>query len=420
MIMNENFLYYIWENRLLKADLSTVTGEPLTIVHPGFRNHDSGPDFSNAKIKIGDTLWAGSVEIHVLASDWRRHRHQNDKAYNNVVLHVVYENDAESSSVPVLRLKDSFDETLFERYQDFVRTRGWIPCGDSIARIQHFTWLSWLDRLAVERLEQKSKTIESVLRSTGNDWEETLYRIALHYFGMKVNGDGFEKLAAILPHKILLKHADNLVQVEAVLFGCAGLLEGSFADDYPKLLQREFAVLKAKFGLKTMPAESWRFMRMRPSNFPTIRLSQLAQLVYLQGNIFSKMINAKSVEELHELLSVGTSDYWTGHFMFDKPSQQRSKKLGRMTSGVIIVNAFVPIMFCYGKMHEQNELCDRAMALLESVEAENNFVSKNFASFGVAPQNAMQSQALIHLYENYCKSRRCLECRIGNVLIREG
>ena len=262
--MKEEFLYYIWENRLIDKALQTTEGEAVDIVATGYRNTDSGPDFLEAKIQIGDKLWAGHVEIHVKSSDWNHHGHQNDKAYQNVILHVVYENDTKANNLPTLELKGHFDETLFANYQRFISAKSWIPCERSIAKVPVFTRLSWLDRMAVERLESKSEAVAKILNANQFDWEDALYKLLMHYFGLKVNNEPFEYLSNILPFKTLLKHADNLLQVEAMLMGCAGFLEKDFTEDYPLLLKREFAVMKAKFNLLTMPEERWKFMRMRP------------------------------------------------------------------------------------------------------------------------------------------------------------
>ena len=272
-IMREEFLYYLWENRLIDKTLHTIEGETVNIVETGYRNTDSGPDFLEARIQIGDKLWAGHVELHVKTSDWNRHGHQTDKAYKNVILHVVYENDTKVNDIPTLELKGHFDGSLYAQYQKLISSKNWIPCEKSIAQVPVFTRLSWLDRMAVERLESKSGTVTKILEANQFDWEDALYKLLMRYFGLKVNNEAFEYLSNILPFKTLLKHADNLLQLEAMLFGCAGFLEEDFTEDYPLLLKREYSVMKAKFNLLTMPAERWKFMRMRPSNFPTIRLA---------------------------------------------------------------------------------------------------------------------------------------------------
>ncbi len=416
--MREEFLYYLWENRLIDKNLKTVEGEAVEVVTTGYRNTDSGPDFLEAKIQIGDKLWAGHVEIHVKSSDWNRHGHQNDKAYKNVILHVVYENDIHVNNIPTLELKGHFEETLFSQYQKLISSKAWIPCEKSIAKVPVFTRLSWLDRMAVERLEGKSGTVTKLLEANQFDWEDAFYKLLMRYFGLKVNNEAFEYLANILPFKTLLKHADNLLQVEAMLMGCAGFLEEDFTEDYPLLLKREFNVMRAKFNLLTMPAERWKFMRMRPSNFPTIRLAQMAQLIHKNGCLFSKIRAAKATAEVKALFDVAASEYWETHWRLDVATEPKPKHLGNTTIDVLIINAVTPLLFCYGKMHKDESVCETAMQFLEDTEAEDNAVIRHYAQCGIKAENAMQTQALLHLYNMYCKRKRCLECRIGNVLMR--
>ena len=445
--MREEFLYYIWENRLTDNDLKTTEGEAVEVVTTGYRNTDSGPDYLEAKIQIGDKLWAGHVEIHVKASDWNRHGHQSDKAYKNVILHVVYENDIQVNDIPTLELKSHFDESLFAQYQKLISSKNWIPCEKSIAQVPVFTRLSWLDRMAVERLESKSETVTKILESNQFDWEDALYKLMMRYFGLKVNNEAFEYLANILPFKTLLKHADNLLQVEAMLMGCAGFLEDDFSENYPLLLKREFAVMKAKFNLLTIPAEQWKFMRMRPSNFPTIRLAQMAQLIHKNGCLFSIIKAAKDTAEVKALFAVKTSEYWETHWRFgvglsyhgsrnddvrlpqcdsptatpqcDSPTKPKPKHLGDTTTDVLIINAVAPLLFCYGKLHKDESVCETAIQFLEDTQAEDNAIIRHYAQCGITAENAMQTQALLHLYSCFCKRKRCLECRIGNVLLHK-
>ena len=416
--MREEFLYYLWENRLIDNNLQTAEGEAVEVVATGYRNTDSGPDFLEAKIRIGDKLWAGHVEIHVKSSDWIRHGHQNDKAYKNVILHVVYENDAQVNEIPTLELKGHFDESLFLQYQKLISSKNWIPCEKSIAKAPVFTRLSWLDRIAVERLESKSETVTKILEANQFDWEDALYKLLMRYFGLKVNNEAFEYLANILPFKTLLKHADNLLQVEAMLMGCAGFLEYDFTEEYPLLLKREFAVMRAKFNLLTMPAERWKFLRMRPSNFATIRLAQMAQLIHKNGCLFSKIKTAKDTTEVKALFDVKASEYWKTHYRFEVPAESKPKHLGNTTADVLIINAVAPLLFCYGKLHKNESYCDTAMQFLEDIEAEDNAIIRHFSQCGITAENAMQTQALLHLYNMYCKRKRCLECKIGAVLLR--
>ena len=414
--MKETFLYYLWENRLITGALATVTKQAIKIVNTGYRNMDSGPDYLEAKISIGEQLWAGHVEIHVKTSDWNRHGHQHDKAYNNIVLHVVYEHDLSVNDIPVLELKGHFDESLYAQYEKLIASRHWIPCERSMESVSAFVKLSCLDRMAIERLEEKSKTVTKLLNTNKFDWEDTLYRLLLRYFGMKVNNEAFEHLSNILPFKTLLKHADNLAQLEAMLFGCAGFLNQGFTETYPQLLQREFNVMRAKFGLLEMPQKRWHYMRMRPVNFPTVRLAQLAQIIHRNGCLFSKIKEAENTDDAKALFDVKASDYWDTHFRFSVKGSNTPKHLGEGTADVLMINAVVPLLFCYGKFHKDETYCEKAF--LEKIATEDNTVIRHFAAIGMKTDNAMQSQALLHLYNHYCRRKRCLECNVGIILLQ--
>lgn len=400
------------------GDLVTEEGSPVQIVDPGYRNTNSGPDFLEAKIRIGEQLWAGNLEIHVRTSDWLRHGHQHDKAYRNVVLHVVYEHDCHVNDIPILVLKGHFNESLYNQYHELVSAQRWIACERRLGEIQTITKTSWMERMAIERLQEKAKTVERLLKTKKYDWEDTLYCLLLRYFGMKVNNEAFETLASLLPFKTLLKHADHLVQLEAMLFGCAGFLEINSDEEYPQLLQREYEVMKAKFNLLTMPVERWKFMRMRPVNFPTVRLAQLAQIIHRHGPLFSKIKEAATVEELKSLFKVQASDYWNTHFRFSVTGPTKQKHLGESITNVLIINAIVPLLFCYGKFHKEERYCEHALRLLEQTAAEDNTIVRHYADHSMAPSDALQSQALLQLYHSYCQRKRCLECGIGIILLR--
>ena len=417
LAVDEQFLYYVWSNKLFKGELATIAGDSLEVVGTGYRNTDSGPDFKEAKVKINNTLWAGNVEIHVRTSDWNRHHHQHDPAYKNVILHVVYEHDADVNDIPVLQLKSHFDEALFDSYAAFVGNRKEIACANGLSSTQKFSWLSWMDTLIVERMQKKTADTDTILSKNTFDWEDTFYRQMLRYMGMKVNNEAFAMLANTLPFRVLQKHADNLTQVEAMLFGCAGLLDGSCNDDYAALLMREFNAMQAKFNLKTMPASMWKFMRMRPGNFPTVRMAQAAQVIHRNTSVFSKILACRDVNEVKAVFDVATSPYWETHYRFGVSSPRKAKHLGDMAANTLIINAVLPLMFAWGKRHERNEHCENAIAFMEAIEAEDNKTTRIFAKYGFAPQNAMHSQAMLTLYDNYCKTHRCLECRIGNILI---
>lgn len=350
-------------------------------------------------------------------SDWNRHGHQHDKAYDNVILHVVYENDIKVNHIPVLELNGHFDERLYAQYENLIASQRWIACERSLERVSPLVKLACLERAAVERLEEKSNIAAKTLTANKFDWEETFYRLLMRSLGMKVNNEAFEYLSNILPFKILLKHADNLLQVEAMLMGCAGFLEPESDNAYQQLLKREFNVMRAKFGLLVMPEERWKFMRMRPVNFPTVRLAQLAQMIHLNGCHFSKIKEAASVDEVKLLFNVKASKYWDTHYRFSMEGPAKTKHLGESTADVLIINAVVPLLFCYGRFHKDESYCEKALRFLEEIETEDNSVTRSFTAYGIRSTNAMQSQALLHLYNHYCRRKQCLECGIGNYLL---
>ena len=414
--MKEEFINYLWENRLLSKDLRTVDGEAVKVISVGNRNYDAGPDFIDARIRIGTTLWIGHVEVHVNASDWFRHGHQDDDAYKNVVLHVVYCNDTEQLDIPTVEIKNQFDESIYERYTGFIRSRRWIPCEKFIAGIQQFTWLSWLERIVVERLEVEVKDVFSTLAATHFDWEETLYQRIMRYCGLKVNNDAFERLARLLPLRILRKHIDNPVQVAAMFFGCAGFLEQEFTEDYPVLLQREFKVLKSKFNLTVMPKVYWKFLRLRPPNFPTVRLAQMAAMVCSYDSFLSRLQSVDDLESMRNLFNVEVDTYWDTHFLFGKPSKEKKKNFGATATDILIINAVIPVLFSYGIYHDNQEMKNKSLGFLSEMAPEDNVVIRRFEKLGVSACNAQQTQALLQLYNSYCRRRKCLNCRVFNAI----
>lgn len=417
--MKEEFLYYLWENRLLDKSLTTTCGEEVTILSVGVRNSDAGPDFLDAKIKISNTLWVGHVEMHVNTSDWFKHGHQNDKAYDNVVLHVVYHNDNERLDIPTIEVVGHFDDSIYNRYTYFMRSRHWVACEKQISGIQPFTWLSWLERVIVERLEEEVAEVRQRLIANNYDWEETLYQRVMRYLGLKVNNDAFEWLSRLLPLKILRKHLDNPTLIEAMFFGCAGFLEKEFIDPYPLLLQREYKVMKSKFNLISMPENYWKFLRLRPPNFPTIRIAQMSAIVISYDNLLSKILSINDIGEFYSFFNIETNDYWATHFLFEKASKYQKKTLGSTSIDIIIINAIVPVLFCYGIMHDDQKLKDKSINFLGELKPENNLVVRSFIKMGLSVRDAQQSQATMHLYERYCRRRRCLECRVFTAIIKD-
>lgn len=418
--MKEDFIYYLWENRLLHLDLTTTEGDEIVILSVGIRNLDSGADYNNARIKIGGTLWAGQVEIHVRSSDWYRHNHQDDNNYNNVILHVVYECDNKSPPIPTLEVKGKFDIGLLQNYETFLNSRKWIPCEDFIGGVHCFAINSWLDRMLVEHLEKECKDLDFRLKNNHDDWEQTFYQRFMRYFGLKVNNDAFEYLSRVLPLNLLLKHLDNDIYVEAMMFGCAGFLDDDFEEPYPNLLKREFRMLKSKFGLRTVPISNWKFLRLRPPNFPTIRIAQISKIIIKNGAMFSKIRDSNSIEEIIELFDVELDGYWNNHFQFDKISGSVKKKnLGKTAVELSMINSVVPMLFYYGKYHLSEHHVEKAMSYLEQLEAEDNLIIRNFQKCGLMFQNAFQTQAALYMYKHYCRRRRCLECRIYCLLSRK-
>lgn len=423
--MKESFLHFLWRWRRFDAqNLLSTEGQPIEILHPGEYNDHAGPDFFNARLRIGDTTWAGNVEIHLRASEWFAHRHSDDRAYDNVVLHVVLEEDqpvlrANGERIACLELRHRIPPKIWETYQRLEHEQAWIPCESFFPNTPDIVRLNWLDRVLVERLEQKNAAVAEMLAATGNHWEEAFYRVLARNFGLKVNAEPFEALARSLPLITLAKHKSSLVQVEALLFGQAGLLEEKFADTHPLELQREYRHLAHKYALVPLAASQWKFLRLRPANFPTVRIAQFAALVHQSAHLFSKILEANTLRELENLFEVQPGDYWRDHFQFDKPSVRRAKPLGRDFVHLLVINTIVPFLFFYGKEKSREELQRRAIRLLEELPPEANALVDGWAALLRSPaRNAYQTQALIHLKTRYCDAKRCLECGVGNAILK--
>jgi len=420
--MTEAFLAYLWQYKLLQSPLFTTDGEEIQILKLGTLNTDSGPDFFNAQIKIGDTLWAGNVEIHIRASDWNRHGHQNDDAYNNTILHLVFEEDQKiktsDGNQPVcLELKGKFDTKYLSQYEYLLHNKNWIPCSQQLENVDDFLWKNWLERIAVERLEKKSAFVHELLESTQNDWEKAFFISMAGYFGQKVNKLPFQILARSIDPKIIAKHKDQSFQLEALLFGQAGLLEDVKGEAYQEKLRKEYDFLKSKYKLVQMPAHLWKYMRLRPASFSDIRISQLADLLSKNDFIFSRILDAKNLKSLEKLFEARASEYWDTHYRFGLDSSKRSKKMGKSTQTGIIINAVIPFLFVYGRIHSKHELEDRSFKFLTQLKAENNFISRGFSEAGKKPLNSLESQAMIQLKQNYCNFKKCLHCQIGLSII---
>ena len=420
----EEFLHFVWENRLFFPDnLETIEGEPLEILNAGRRNTNAGPDFFNAKIRIGETTWAGNIEIHRKASDWEKHNHTDDKSYDNVILHVVEKADQKitrENGSEIATLEMAWPEQYTRNYQKLLDARTWIACQEHFHRIDPVILQLGFNRLMIERLENKTDEITQRLEQNQQNWNETFYQMLARMFGFKVNAVPFELLAKAIPMNILAKHKNNLFQLEALLFGASGLLnEELFGDDYFMELQKEFGFLYKKYNLKPVQSHLWKFMRLRPGNFPTIRISQLAALIHRSQGLFSKILETENAEDLKTLFRVKASEYWNSHYRFNKTSPRRqTKDLGENSIDTIIINVIVPFLFVYGEKQNQHHLKNRALEFLEELPPENNSIIEKWKNLGVSARSAFETQALLQLKNIHCSKKKCLNCPIGNKLVK--
>ncbi|MBW4890717.1 DUF2851 family protein [Mucilaginibacter sp. HMF5004] len=426
MFFNEDFLQYVWKFRLFDwNNLQTTDGENVEIISPGLQNTDAGPDFQNVKIKIGDTLWAGNAEVHLVSSDWQRHGHPADKAYENVVLHVVYRDDepvtrTDGSRIPTIVLLDRIAPELQQRYQNLIfGEQQVIACEKTIGTLDGMVIHNWLTRVLVERLQKRSIAVLKTLDNNRGDWEETFYQYLAANFGFKTNALPFELLARSLPQLILAKHKNNPLQIEALIFGQAGFLEGELVDDYPLSLQKEYQFLQKKYKLIPIDRHLWKFLRMRPSNFPTIRLAQFAALINRSNHLFSKVLDITDAKKLRELfVDIEVNPYWENHYQFDKEAKPGSKNLGKSSVDVLILNSLVVILFAYGNSLQLERYVDRSLQLLEAIPAEQNNIITDFVNMGLKAKTAYETQALLELRNFYCNHKKCLQCGVGNKILK--
>ena len=424
--MNESFLQYIWQHRLLQSrNLVTTDGRQLKILRPGELNRDSGPDFFNARVVIDGVEWAGNIELHVRTSDWNAHRHSQDKAYNGIVLHVVYEHDADivmqNGKQPVtLELKSYVSPALLERYDSLTNAAGdRLACAGSVVELPSFIVDSFLDRLYVERLESKAETVHRLLEENRGDWEQTCYWLIARYFGGRVNSLAFELLAKATDQKLLARWKDNPKRLEAILMGQAGLLDGFFEDDYPRQLQADYEAIRSGLGLQPIGGQLWKFYRVRPGSFPTLRISQFAHLIAESGNLFSTLLGMTDARKIVTLFNQQASDYWRTHYRFDQPSNsEHAKGIGHSQAELLVINAWVPLLFVYGADHGQQEYKEQAIDILHQLPPESNNIIRRWKDTGLKINDAACSQALLQLTNNYCTNRRCLECTIGYNIIK--
>ena len=419
--MRESILHYVWQHKLFTAQqLVTTEGEPVDVIDVGKHNTDAGPDFFNAKIRIGETLWAGNVEIHTRSTDWHRHSHHSDKAYNSVILHVVSEVDgkifrADGAKIPQLVLV--YPKHIAENYDRLITEQKWIACEDKIAAVPGIVIESWKNALLTERLEQKMQAITTLLTESNQHWEEAFYITLARNFGFGTNSQAFESLAKSVPLSVLGKHKDQLLQLEAVLFGQAGLLTDDATDEYAARLKQEYSFMKAKFGLQPINASQWKLLRLRPDNFPHVRIAQFASLIHSSSKLFSKIVDQPEMEYLRSIFVCEPSDYWKRHYLFSHESPVRDKKLGTQSINVLLINTVVPFLFCYAQQKNNHTLKDKALQLLEQLPSERNAIITAWQKLGINSASAYDSQALLQLKKQYCDDKKCLRCRIGHKVL---
>lgn len=421
--MQEDFLHHIWKFKKFQIqNLKTETNETISINSVGQHNFNSGPDFFNAKLKINDQLWAGNVEIHIKSSDWYLHNHEQDPAYDSVILHVVWEHDTEifrkdNTPIPTLVLRDYIDFTLLNNYKKlFAKQNSWINCENDFASTNSFVFNNWLERLYFERLERKADTIELLLEESKNNWEAVLFKMLAKNFGLKVNGEAFFSLAQSVDFSVVRKTQSNLQSLEALLFGQASLLSDSVEDAYFIALSKEYAFLKQKFQLKENQVLPLQFFRLRPPNFPTIRLSQLANLYHEHQNLFSKIIEFDKLEDFYALFSVSTSAYWETHFTFKKESKKSTKAITKAFTDLLLINTILPLKFCYAKQKGQ-DIDTSIVEIASKINSEKNSIIDAFNKLKKVSKSAFQSQSLLQLKNEYCVRNKCLQCAIGNSLL---
>ncbi|MBL7736244.1 MAG: DUF2851 family protein [Chitinophagaceae bacterium] len=417
--MTERLLQFIWQFRYFNASgLRTTNGEPVYIFYPGSLNTRQGPDFLEARIKIGEVLWIGNVEAHLLSSGWIQHRHHRDPNYDNVILHVVWADDDKYPvcGVPVVILQDRTAKLLLDKYERWMNSRLAIPCAGSLKTVEEIKWIAWKERLLIERMQRKYAQASRRLQQNNGHWEETCWWMLARNFGLSVNAEAFEEMARSIPVSLLVRHKNQLYQLESLLLGQTGALAGHFTGEYPLALQEEYRFLRRKYSMSGINIPL-HFLRMRPMGFPTVRLAQLAMLIHQSAPFFARIKESAGIGELKQLFQATAGDYWHHHYLVDQASAYRPKKLGRQMVNNIIINTAAPIMFAYGRLHQEQACMEKAMDWIRQAEAEKNAIARSFAALGLNSLDAADSQALIELKTRYCDKRKCLDCAIGHAIL---
>ena len=424
--MREEFLHYLWRTRRFERDALRLTdGTALDVLQFGNYNIGDGPDFSEGRVRIGDTVWAGHIEMHINSSDWHKHRHQFDPAYDNVVLHVVWRDDepvlnARGTALPTLVLKDLVDAGLLSRYDELAADESAIPCQAHLDSVPELVLNGWIERMTLQRLERKTDELHRLLRAKGGDWDGAYFHQVGRCLGLPMNAGAMDMLLERLPLSLLGRYRTDRVALEALLLGVGGFLEGEYLDEYPRQLQREYRHLANKHQLSIVPRSAWSFRGLRPASFPTMRLVQLAALVHAQPRAFDGVLENDTPKALLALFEQEPHPYWRTHYLPDRPSGARRKVIGKTAAQAVLINAVVPFVFLYGRLQGRAELEERALALLDRLPAERNGVMKQWRRVGLQAENAAESQGLLTLRKAYCVPRRCLECAIGHCLLKRG
>lgn len=424
--MKEDFLHYVWRFKQFEfLDLRTTDGQEIKIESVGNYNTNEGPDFLDAKLSLDDTKWVGSVEMHLNASDWTKHKHGDNKSYNNVILHVVWNEDvkikdAQNNIIPCLVLHDKVDLNLQTKYLGLLNSQLWVPCQENIQHVSPIKVSSWMERLMIDRLEEKTMSLRKDIELVDNNWEQLLFILIAKNLGLKPNASQLEAVAKSVSAEILFKQAYDLQQLEAILFGQSGMLSSSQKDDYPYALSKEYGFLSKKYDLKKPAFINWKLLRLRPSNFPTIRISQLAAIYASNNLMFDKLLNGTLIDIQNLFENIVASPYWDNHYLFDKQSDtKKPKTLGKSRVNIILINAVVPIIFLYGKIRGESKFINKSLALLESLPAEKNKIVSKWKNLGLSSSSAFDSQALIHLKTRFCAKQKCLQCAIGNDIMKQ-
>jgi hypothetical protein len=422
--MREDFLHYVWQYRKFDfSNLTTTDEESLSILNYGNYLQQEGPDFFNAKIVIGQQKWAGNIEIHVKSSDWYLHNHEKDDNYDNVILHVVWEHDIpifrkDNTEIPVLEIRKYIPKESLENYNALLSPKSWIYCEKQLAAVDSFIWENWQERLFFERLERKAVSIEKLLAETKKDWEAVLFCMLAKNFGLNTNGETFLKIAKSIPFSVIRKESFEVEDLESLLFGSADLFPVDIQDRYTQNLKNKFEYLMQKYKLKNAMVEPVQFFKHRPDNFPTIRLAELAMLYHKQRNLFSNLIDARTLKEISQFFEITISDYWETHYQFDKESPKKKKQLSKSFVDLLVINTIIPIQFAYAKSQGKG-ISESLLDLIKEVAAEKNAVIEKFAGFGVKAKNALETQSLLQLKNEYCNHSKCLQCAVGIQLLKE-